>query len=416
MNNDHVLSPDGQRVYFSASGHLYCVDVEGGDARRVSNVHPPEQEYSYWLHGVSPDESTLAYVSVEPEGDEPRARRNLATVPAAGGPDHQMTEGVNAYDGPEYSPDGKWLYYNSEEVATTPGHAQIFRMRPDGSGREQLTFDERVNWFPHLSPDGSQFVYISYDPGTISHPADVLVELRLLPADGGCPRRWRRSSADKAPSTPIAGRTTASSSLSSPIRRPTQSDVWSVVDGAIEGRQDPASPGTAVTWSPSKPSAISNSNSRLNRTGPLTPASCCARRPGGDWAGFHVLVDHRKSGSIGGFYGNGIGGFHAVPLGRLEPPAQHLRRSAARDHHLGQRCTGRRARHRDHRPSDNDPLMGEARWTPGARCRWRNIRIRDLSRGPPGWTEPPEIVIGVRARKFAELENPHIQPEATLHA
>jgi len=188
VNNDHVLSPDGQRVYFSASGHLYCVDIEGGDARRVSNVHPPEQEYSYWLHGISPDESTLAYVSVEPEGDEPRGRRNLATVPAAGGPDHQMTEGVNAYDGPEYSPDGEWLYYNSEEAATTPGHAQIFRMRLDGSGREQLTFDDRVNWFPHLSPDGSQFVYISYDPGTISHPADVLVELRLLPADGGTPK------------------------------------------------------------------------------------------------------------------------------------------------------------------------------------------------------------------------------------
>jgi Tol biopolymer transport system component len=185
VNNDHVLSPDGQRIYFSADGHLYCVNIEGGDARRVSNVHPPEQEYSYWLHGVAPDESTLAYVSVEPEGDEPRARRNLATIPASGGPDNQMTEGVNSYDGPEYSPDGEWLYYNSEEASTTPGHAQIFRMRPDGTGREQLTFDERVNWFPHLSPDGSQFVYISYDPGTISHPADVLVELRLLPADGG---------------------------------------------------------------------------------------------------------------------------------------------------------------------------------------------------------------------------------------
>ena len=25
-------------------------------------------------------------------------------------------------------------------------------------------------------------------------------------------------------------------------------------------------------------------------------------------------MDHRQSGSIGGFYGNGIGGFHAVPL------------------------------------------------------------------------------------------------------
>lgn len=188
VNNDHVLSPDGERVYFSAEGHLYVVDISGGDARRVSNVHPAEQQYSYWLHGVSPDGSQLAYVSVEPEGDAPRARRNLATIPAAGGPDHQITEGVNDYDGPEYHPDGTWLYYNSEEAATIKGHSQIFRMRLDGTGREQLTFDERVNWFPHLSPDGSRFVYISYEHGTITHPADLVVELRLLPADGGEPR------------------------------------------------------------------------------------------------------------------------------------------------------------------------------------------------------------------------------------
>jgi Tol biopolymer transport system component len=188
VNNDHVLSPDGERVYFSAGGHLYCVSLGGGDVRRVSNVHPDEQQYSYWLHGISPDEQTLAYVSVEPEGDEPRARRNLATIPAGGGPDNQITEGVNEYDGPEYSPDGEWIYYNSEEVATIKGHAQIFRMRPDGSGREQLTFDDRVNWFPHFTPDGERFVYISYPPGTISHPADMDVELRTMPADGGEPK------------------------------------------------------------------------------------------------------------------------------------------------------------------------------------------------------------------------------------
>ena len=188
VNNDHVLSPDGRRIYFSADGHLHCVPVEGGEARRVSNVHPDEQQYSYWLHGVSPDELELAYVSVEPEGDRPRARRNLATIPAAGGPDNQLTTGVNDYDGPEYSPDGEWIYYNSEEAATRPGHSQIFRMRRDGTGREQLTFDDRVNWFPHLTPDGRSFVYISYAPGTITHPADLDVELRVLPADGGAPR------------------------------------------------------------------------------------------------------------------------------------------------------------------------------------------------------------------------------------
>jgi Tol biopolymer transport system component len=58
-------------------------------------------------------------------------------------------------------------------------------MRPDGSGVEQLTSDERVNWFPHLSPDGRQMVYISYPEATFGHPADKNVILRLMHPDGG---------------------------------------------------------------------------------------------------------------------------------------------------------------------------------------------------------------------------------------
>jgi len=38
------------------------------------------------------------------------------------------------------------------------------------------------------------------------------------------------------------------------------------------------------------------------------------RRLRDSWEGLQVLIDHRQSGSIGGFYGNGIGGFHAVPF------------------------------------------------------------------------------------------------------
>ena len=27
---------------------------------------------------------------------------------------------------------------------------------------------------------------------------------------------------------------------------------------------------------------------------------------------------------------------------------------------------------------DNDPMLGPERWAPDARCRWRNLRIREL--------------------------------------
>jgi Tol biopolymer transport system component len=57
---------------------------------------------------------------------------------------------------------------------------QIFRMHPDGTGVEQITFDDRPNWSPHPSPDGKWIVFLSYEKGVTGHPVNKNVELRLL--------------------------------------------------------------------------------------------------------------------------------------------------------------------------------------------------------------------------------------------
>lgn len=185
VNNDHVLSPDGKTLYVSArDGHLYAVPIEGGKARRISNEHAAERRYRYFLHGVSPDGKTLAYVGTESVGSNIWGRSDIYTIPAAGGADVQLTKTPAPDDGPEYSPDGKWIYFNSELNAKAAGHSQVYRMKVDGTGVEQLTHDERVNWFPHLSPDGQWVVYLSFPPGTIQHPADKQVILRRMRPDG----------------------------------------------------------------------------------------------------------------------------------------------------------------------------------------------------------------------------------------
>jgi len=185
INNDHVLSPDGSTVYVSAEdGHLYAVPIEGGSHRRVSNNRG--ENFHYYLHGISPDGTQLAYIGLEipssAHGDS-SVRTNVFTIPAAGGADLQLTNEDAPHDGSEFSPDGEWIYFNSERGSTEQGHAQLFRMRADGEEVTQLTFDERVNWFPHLSPDGSQLAYISYPPGTQGHPADLDVIIRVADPD-----------------------------------------------------------------------------------------------------------------------------------------------------------------------------------------------------------------------------------------
>lgn len=183
LNNDHVISPDGKSLFISANdGHLFHCPISGGAPVKVSNDKDPALRFRYYLHGISPDGQTLAYVGYERPADVNVTR--ICTIPAKGGADAVLTDGSCPVDGPEYSVDGAWIYFNSEAAAAQPGHAQIFRMRPDGTGQEQLTRDARVNWFPHAAPDGTIFAYISFPTGTIGHPADKEVIIRTMSPDG----------------------------------------------------------------------------------------------------------------------------------------------------------------------------------------------------------------------------------------
>lgn len=175
LNNDHVLAPDGAGIYLSANdGHIYRASLGGGPAQRITD----EDGTFHFLHGVSPDGKELAYVGIE-AGDFTQPGR-LMTMASDGGATARVDVGPGHCDGPEYSPDGKWIYLNTESFTTAPGHAQLARVRRDGSGFEQLLASGSVDWFPHLSPDGRFATYIRFPSGTGGHPADLPVAVVLV--------------------------------------------------------------------------------------------------------------------------------------------------------------------------------------------------------------------------------------------
>ncbi|MDR1635040.1 MAG: hypothetical protein LBS27_09020 [Bifidobacteriaceae bacterium] len=181
-NNDHVLDPDGEHIFISdnPTGHILRAPLAGGEAVRVTDES--DQLSARYLHGVSPDGSTLAHIGGVARADG--AVYNIYAYDWTTGVTTQLTDSDKPHDGSEYSPDGEWLYFNAERESTEPGHSQIFRMRPDGAGVERLIHSPRVDWFPHLSPDGRTMVYLSYEPGVRSHPADRPVQLAICGPDG----------------------------------------------------------------------------------------------------------------------------------------------------------------------------------------------------------------------------------------
>jgi hypothetical protein len=107
----------------------------------------------------------------------------LMTTKSDGGAPARIDVGSGHCDGPEYSPDGKWLYLNTESFTTAPGHAQLARVQVDGTGFERLLASGTVDWFPHISPDGRHACYLRFPGGTEGHPADLPVAVVLVSTD-----------------------------------------------------------------------------------------------------------------------------------------------------------------------------------------------------------------------------------------
>lgn len=183
-NNDHVLSPDGKQLAVSSSipgyrgSYIFTLPLDGGVPRIITAATPS------YLHGWSPDGKTLAFCGQRPGNDD----YDVWTIDLETGKETQLTKGGGLDDGPEYSPDGKYIWFNS----VRSGLMQIYRMKADGSEQTQMTFDEdRNSWFAHISPDGKYAVYLTYRKGDLEpgqHVANKNVDLRLLSTDGGKPQ------------------------------------------------------------------------------------------------------------------------------------------------------------------------------------------------------------------------------------
>lgn len=178
LNNDHGLSPDGATLAISdktetGKSCIYTLPAGGGTPRRVTENVPS------WWHGWSPDGARLVYTAVRD------GQFGIWTCPVEGGAETCVVSGPHHYDGPDFTPDGAWIWFNSDRGGPS---SDLWRVRPDGADLQRMTESQRVEWFPHPAPDGRQVLYLSYPAGTKGHPFGRDVELRLMPADGGAPR------------------------------------------------------------------------------------------------------------------------------------------------------------------------------------------------------------------------------------
>ena len=172
-NNDHGFSFDGKNLFISSgkpsikehSSFIFKVPAVGGEPVQLTPTSP-----SYW-HGISPDGKTMVYCAAR------NGNYDVFSMSTDGGEEKRLTTTEGLDDGPEYSPDGQYIYINSFRT----GHMQIWRMYPDGTNPEQMTFDNKSNWFAHINPNNKVATIISYDEDQAqTHPFGRQVRIRLL--------------------------------------------------------------------------------------------------------------------------------------------------------------------------------------------------------------------------------------------
>jgi len=173
-NNDHVISADGKWIGISDKwpSLVFRVPFEGGEPQQITDLGPS------YLHGISPDGKEVAYCAFR--GDQ----RAVYSKRLDGSPERQLTDAEGLNDGPEYSMDGKYIWFNSSRT----GEMHVWRMKTDGTEQTQMTHHNNLYaWFPHISPNGKWVVYICYHKGDLKadeHVPNKNVELRMMTSKG----------------------------------------------------------------------------------------------------------------------------------------------------------------------------------------------------------------------------------------
>jgi hypothetical protein len=184
--------------------------------------------------------------------------------------------------------------------------------------------------------------------------------------------------------------------------------VWRVEDGYIVGEQ--GEPGSGYGGYLVSDDTFADFE-LIVEARPDWPADTgvMIRRRRDSWEGFQVLLDHRESGGIGGFFGNGLASFSAVPfaVASVKDAEGRVVGLAADDPATSLEPVTREKIDRLRYAADVDDFLEVWRWDD-----WNELRIRCVG-------ALPVITTWVNGLKIAELDtatldSPDYDPAAVL--
>ncbi len=85
------------------------------------------------------------------------AKATIFISNADGGEEHPLLQSTSLDYNPSWSPDGRWIVFTSER----DGSADLYRVKPDGTGIERLTDNPAYDDQAAFSPESDRIVFVT---------------------------------------------------------------------------------------------------------------------------------------------------------------------------------------------------------------------------------------------------------------
>jgi TolB protein len=168
-----TIAPDGLIAFTSVRDgdmEIYTMRADGSGVRRLTRSPGPDggpffswdgQRIAYRSRPLEPGAELQDYLALLKEHLWRPTKLEISVMDRDGRHNRRVTSLAAASFAPSWHPDGKRLIFASNYKDPQQRNFDIFLINVDGTGLEQVTFNDTFDGFPMFSPDGKHLVFAS---------------------------------------------------------------------------------------------------------------------------------------------------------------------------------------------------------------------------------------------------------------